>query len=285
VEGEVPSDIYQQVADVCTRKLRGLSILPGEDSHGAQNWLALFKDLGLDGAPRALTKKPVMTLPYGSTMQACTQSVFRWLHEEHRSFFPKNTNFKHAIYLSPILWRSISEVVVAARESMTWLQQCASVVSKLNAPLLYVSPLGFPVYQAVMLQDLKKIDCNIGGSMVIRMASPTNKIDIRKQRQGSSPNLVHHADATHMMMCVNAGVAEDIDCYAMIHDDFGVHANRVDTWQRIIREQFVKLHTDHDILADFKEFHEARNEISLPDLPDQGALDLNGVLKSLYFFG
>jgi len=86
-------------------------------------------------------------------------------------------------------------------------------------------------------------------------------------------------------MCVNAGLAEEIDCFSLIHDDFGVHANRVDTWQRIIREQFVKLHSEHDILSDFKEFHEHRNEITLPELPERGSLDLNGVLKSLYFFG
>ena len=48
-----PQDIYQRVADVCIRRLQGSS------NELAKIWLEL-------GITRKLTKKPVMTLPYGS---------------------------------------------------------------------------------------------------------------------------------------------------------------------------------------------------------------------------
>jgi DNA-directed RNA polymerase len=283
VPSDVPEDIYQRVADVCTRKLRGLSTLP--DHGAAANWLSLFRELGLDGMPRALSKKPVMTLPYGSTTTACTQSIFHWIHENAVDFFPKNTNFRHSIYLSPILWDSISEVVIAARAAMRWIQESSSVLSKRGHCLEYPSPLGFPIKQANPKLKIHKINTIIGGRIVVNRGVELDKLDVRKMRQGSSPNLIHSVDASHMMMCVNAGLDAGIHSYSMIHDDFGVHANRVDDWQQIIRSSFVHLHTKHDILAEFKALHETRHAITLPDLPAKGTLDLDAVRDSPYFFG
>lgn len=286
IGGDSPADIYRSVADVATRKLVGVRALNGDDHAAAANWLALFDKLRVgEGMDRSLSKTPVMTLPYGSTMQACTVSIFRWLHKHAPDYFDKNTNFKHSLFLSPILWASIGEVVVAAREAMSWIQKSSSIISKENAPLEYTSALGFPIYQAAYEFESKKIETQIGGRMQLRLAIDTDKIDSRKQRQGSSPNLIHSVDATHLMMVVNAAVAEDIDCFAMIHDDFGVHASRIDVWHRIIRETFVELHQSGTILKDFKELHEERLALDLPDLPPTGTLNVGEVLRSDYFFG
>jgi DNA-directed RNA polymerase len=256
------------------------------EGHGAAaNWLSVFRELQMDGMPRALSKKPVMTLPYGSTTTACTSSIFQWVHENAMTFFPRNTNFRHAIYLSPILWDSISEVVIAARTAMRWVQEASSILAKAGHPLEYTSPLGFPVLQVNPVVKTQRIETVIGGRLRLSLGTETNKLNVRKMRQGSSPNLIHSVDATHMMMCINEGRDHGIHSFAMIHDDFGVHANRVDDWQTIIRETFVNLHTKYDILAEFKSLHETRHNIILPDLPVKGNLDLEGVLESQYFFG
>ena len=239
----------------------------------------------MEGMPRELSKKPVMTLPYGSTPTACTQSIFAWVHKEAGQFFPKNTNFRHAIYLSPILWDSISEVVIAARQAMRWIQDASSLLAKDGHPLVFTSPLGFPVTQANPVIKVRRINTVIGGRVQLSLGTDTDKLNVRKMRQGSSPNLIHSVDATHMMMCINEGLAAGIDSFAMIHDDFGVHASKVDEWHTIIRKTFVELHTDNDILADFKYLHEDRHAISLPELPEKGTLDLDGVMDSAYFFG
>jgi DNA-directed RNA polymerase len=276
-----PADIYQEVADVATRKLRGLASMTGEAHGGAQNWLALF---GPDGMPRKLSKKPVMTLPYGSTQQACTETIFRWTQENAPDFFADNTGFRHALYLSPKLWSSISEVVIAARQAMDWLQQCAGVLAKAGHPIQFTTPLGFPVRQSSMKFETHMIETQINGRLRLRFAKDTEELDSRKQRQGSSPNFVHSIDATHMMQVINASVAAGISSFAMIHDDFGVHACNVDEFHRIIREEFVRLHSI-DLLRSFKEQHEEQFDVVLPDLPPIGELDITEVLQSPYFFG
>ena len=284
--GDKPADIYQSVGDVCTRKLHGLRSLNTEEHGGAANWLACFQQVwGEERMNRKLPKKPVMTLPYGSTAQACTETIFRWIQDSAPGFFEKSTEFRHALYLSPKLWSSISEVVIAARAAMDWLQNCASILAKAGHPIRYDTPLGFPVRQAVYKYTTRQIESQINGRLQLRIATDTDELDPRKQRQGSSPNFVHSIDATHMMMCINAGVEAGMDSFAMIHDDFGVHACDTAAWHKIIREQFVKLHGTHDLLASFKAQHEERHGITLPELPAKGTLDIADVLVSPYFFG
>lgn len=282
---EVPADIYQEVANVCTRKLIGLRSLNTADHGAAVNWLALFADTGTGSMPRALSKKPVMTLPYGSTRQACTDSVFQWSFATAPDFFEKSTGFRHALYLSPLLWDSIGETVVAARAAMDWVQACAGILAKANLPVQYTSYLGFPVLDASFEFETRCIETHLSGRLQLRIANDTDQLSVRKQRQSSSPNLIHHVDATHLMMCVNAGTEYGIEDFAMIHDDFGVHACQIDAWHSIIREQFITLHTELDVLASFKAVHEARHEITLPALPARGRLDINAVRHAAYFFG
>jgi len=283
---EKPEDIYQEVADVCWSKLVHLSRENSGEGVAARNWIDALKLKGFNTIPRKLSKKPVMTLPYGSTQQACTSSIFEWCIDNGVDSFPKNTQFKHCVLLSKILWDSIGEVVIAARAAMKWIQDSAAVVSKTKNALIYSSPIGFPVYQGSCKQVVKRVRARVGGSkMEIQVVESTDEIDPRKQRQGSSPNLVHHVDACHLMMCVNAGYAQGITDFAMIHDDFGVPARYIDQWHNIIRQEFVNLHTKFNILEEFKTIQEKLTGTELPELPTNGQLDLNHVLDSPYFFG
>ena len=270
-----PADIYQSVADVCYSKLKA------SDDPAAQNWVWMCGE----SMPRSLSKSPVMTLPYGSTQNSCTGSVYKWLNEKAERSFPANTAFRQSIALSPILWESIGEVVIAARAAMDWIQDCSSIISKSGNDIRYTSPLGFPVIQRRMKYETKQIETQIGGRLRLRLATFTDDIDSRKQRQGSSPNLVHHVDACHMMMTINAAAETGITDFAMIHDDFGTHACDAEVLQTAIRTTFVALHSEQDILADFKQVHEERCGITLPALPETGDLDINDVLNSPYFFG
>lgn len=284
VPADKPSDIYQQVADVCTETLRNAHAEPNAGA-GAANWLSLFHEVNRGVMPRKLSKPPVMTLPYGSTQQSCTGSVYKWLMSTASGFFPANSEFRHALYLSPILWGAIGEVVIAARAAMAWIQGAVSDMAKNNLPMQFITPLGFPVYQRSLAFKSRQIETQIGGRLRLRVAEEVDRIDVRKQRQGSSPNFVHSVDATHMIMCIYRGMLEGITSFACIHDDFGTHACDTDRWHSIIREEFVKLHGDVNVLELFKEQHEQRHDLVLPDLPPMGNLDIRDVLKSPYFFG
>lgn len=279
IPSDRPSDIYQEVADWAWDKVLSAA---KDGEGGAINWKTV---LGDNGIPRALTKKPVMTLPYGSTQQSCTTAIYMWMHDNIPDALPDNTQFKHALYMSPVIWDSISEVVVAARSAMDWIQDCAGQLSKAGYPIQYNSPIGFPVLQDSKKYTSKQIETQISGRLRVRIATRTDELNGRKQRQGSSPNLVHHVDACHMMMTLNACVDLGITDFAMIHDDFGTHACDAHKMQAAIRETFVALHSEQDILADFKAAHEDRHDIELPVLPERGTLSLEAVRQSEYFFG
>ena len=281
-----PSDIYQDVADVATNKLRRILDQPEHELYVyAANWLALFRKLGTEGMGRKLAKKPVMTLPYGSTLQTCTQSVHGWYVEQKMEFFPENTAFKHSLMLSKLLWESISEVVIAARAAMDWLQKSARILAKGDHPIVYETPVGFPMVQFTPNTDTKRIAAQIGGRVQLQIKKELPGVDYYKAASGSSPNLVHSVDAAHMHMVVAEGARRGINHFAMIHDDFGVHARYIDEWHSIIREKFIELHSGKNILQDFKDQQEARTGVTLPDLPKIGDLELQDVSKSLFFFG
>jgi len=282
----VPADIYQDVADVATDKLSQIVTKPDHPEYAvACNWAALFKEVSGGKMNRKLAKKPVMTLPYGSTLQTCTQSVYGWYLDQKLDFFPKNTAFAHSIFMSKMLWDSIGEVVVAARAAMDWIQKCARALAKEDQPVIYSTPAGFPMVQFSPKLEQTRIEAQIGGRLQLRLKREIPGVDNYKAASGSSPNLVHSIDATHMHMVVEEGYRQGIRHFAMIHDDFGVHACYIDKWHSIIREQFIKLHSDNNVLADFKAQQEARTGLELPDLPEVGNLDISEVRNSLFFFG
>ncbi|NQZ02101.1 MAG: hypothetical protein HRT45_15690 [Bdellovibrionales bacterium] len=164
--GDKPADIYQDVADVCYAKILDKA---AEGEGGAVNWANVLKG----GMTRKLPKTPVMTLPYGSTQQACTGSIFKWAKENVE--FPENTTFRHSLYLNPLLWTSIGEVVIAAREAMDWLQDCSSAITKAGKPISFVTPLGFPVHQVNMKYDTVRIETQIAGRLQLRLATETEE--------------------------------------------------------------------------------------------------------------
>jgi DNA-directed RNA polymerase len=279
VPAQKPSDIYQRVADVMSDRLRAMP-----DNPYAVRWLALFHQLGLGGAPRALTKKPVMTLPYGSTERTACDSVMQWYLENGQGFFPKAEAFKHALFLTPILWTSIGDVVIAARAAMAWIRKCAGIVARSGQPLEYTSLLGFPVRQINEKMKSEIITTYLSGRLRIAIDVPTGEIDSLKMQNGSSPNYVHHGDATHMIMSINGMLDEDITSFAMIHDDYGTHACYIEAMHRVIRREFLVLYMNRNALLEFKRQLELNSGCELPDPPEYGTLDLSGVTDSAYFF-
>jgi DNA-directed RNA polymerase len=271
------SDIYSEVAAVCTEKLRAVP-----DDPMARKWLDYCVAYGKGSVPRSMAKRPVMTLPYGATRQSCTQYIFESILETDRDFF--EGNFRAACWLTPYLWASIGDVVVAARDAMDWLQKCASVISKANVPIHWTAPDGFPIHQETRVIESVKIETQLAGRFQLKIGKFTENMDKNKQRLGVSPNFVHSCDAAHLRATVLAATAAGITDLALIHDDYGTHACDTHLLHTAIRDTFVQMYEENDPLGSFKASNEAEG-ITLPALPATGSLDLAGVKSSLYFFG
>lgn len=279
VPADKPADIYSEVASVCSAKVRALA---GTDPL-ADLWIAYMGQYGKGSIPRSMAKRPVMTLPYGATRQSCTKYVFLDILDNDNKFFPDG-NFKAACWLTPLLWESIGEVVVAAREGMDWLQKCAGILAKSNQPIMWTTADGFVAVQDSKHIDLVRIDTQLLGRFTLGIGAVSDKLDAAKQRQGVSPNFVHSQDAAHLRTTVRLARSMGITNMALIHDDYGTHACDTDLLHTAIREAFVCLYTAHNPLADFKRQQEAAG-LRLPPLPPKGTLDVNRVRESLYFFG
>lgn len=281
--GAKPEDIYGIVARVLLRKLAAVAkkVQAGTADEEAVEFVERWLAFGID---RKLCKRPVMTLPYGATRQSCTEYIWDELVAKNKDLFG-DRSFRAAVWLTPLLWSSIGEVVVAARAAMDWLQKCSSIVSKENLPIEWVTADGFRVHQKLLKIQSKQIDSVLAGRFQARVGSFTDKVDPVRQRLGIAPNFVHSMDSTHMRMVINALEAEDIHDFAFIHDDFGTHAADTDIMHRVIREQFLKLYRDNCPLTAFKETVERECGVSLPPLPERGSLDLDMILHSMYFFG
>jgi DNA-directed RNA polymerase len=276
VPGELPSDIYAEVAGVCYTKILALQATDGL----ASRWLAFCDKYGEGTIPRSLAKRPVMTLPYGATRNSCTKYIFKSILEIDKNFFADG-NFRAAIWLTDHMWSAIGEVVGAAHEVMTWLQSAASVLGKENLPLVWTTADGFVVVQASRHIKTKQIETQLDGRFRLTVGEYSDKLNVMKQRQGISPNFVHSQDATHLRSTVREAARQGITSIDVIHDDFGTHAGNTDKLHDIIRDTFVGLYASGCPLTAFK--HE--QPIPLIDIPKKGSLDIQQVRESLYFFG
>lgn len=270
VPGAKPNDIYATVADVVAKKLQAMP----EDPM-ARAWLAF-------GIDRELVKRPVMTVPYNSTRASCTKYLADEIIARDRQAFDRL--FLAARWLTDPVWDSIGEVVVAARRAMGWITKCTRALAKENIPLRWTSPSGLVVRQADFKVESKVIRTFLHGNMRVRVGEFTNKLDPYKQTNGASPNFVHSMDAAHLVATVNAAAARGIRDFAMIHDDYGTHAANTETLHSVLREEFVRMYEQHDVLQEFYDAHKGLG-VDLPKPPAQGALNLRDVLASPYFFG
>ena len=148
---------------------------------------------------------------------------------------------------------------------------------------------GFTVEQSYKSTKELQIWTAINGKIRMYLNEPLDILDMRKQTSAISPNWIHSLDSSHLMMTVCQCVEEGIDSFAMIHDSFGTHACDTDKLFSIVRETFVQMYEEHDVLSEFKGFvaKSVEDETLLEELPDDleiGDLDLDGVKSSMYCF-
>lgn len=278
VSSDVPHDIYSEVSKVCTKLLK----------HTQGSISDLWKRYAASSGgvlPRSLSKRPVMTLPYGSTQQSCREYIYKWMVEEAPTDFPQDIRFKASVFLTPVLWEAIGQVVVAATEAMNWIQTCASHAAKNGEHLMWETPAGFPVIQDRKQVLSKKIETELAGRMQLRLSIQGDNLDVSKQRLGSSPNFIHSMDASHLMMTLVKATKQGCTAFACIHDDYGTYASDTEELHIAIREAFLEMYSNHHPLLDFKVAMEERTGLMLPPVPRKGTLNLAEVLESPYFFG
>ena len=277
---DIPQDIYQDVADYTLDQVK---ILASQNDGMAKQWL------DTSFINRKMTKRPVMVVPYGGTLFSCRNYIEDYVrdmfYKGHRNPWEGQQLHVPINWISTIVWEAINHIVVSAREAMTWSRDVAREMSKRNIPLIWKTPTDFVVYQQYPNMKKHRIKTTIDGNL-IRPTLNTEEdksVDRNRAVNGSAPNFVHALDASALTNTVHMCDNDGIDSYCMIHDSYGTHASNTPILAKRLREAFVNLYKQYDVLEDFRQSAlEVLDEV--PDPPKKGDLDLDQIMESKYFF-
>ncbi|MAI39644.1 DNA-directed RNA polymerase [Alteromonas sp.] len=276
VPSELPQDIYSQVAEEATLSMQS-----------DNNPLArMCLDFGID---RKITKRPVMIVPYSGTRHACRQYIVEAMEDKIKSGTPNpfgDDLFDGSAYIANHVWDAISQVIVSAREVMNYVKSVGDVYAEQNRHMEWVTPTNWLVIQEYNELEQKRIKTHINGN-VVSLSFPKDLDSVHKKRTGlgSSPNFIHSLDASAMTKTINTCYTRGIQDFAMVHDSYGTHSPAMNTMSEVLREEFVNMYEQHDVLHNLRQhaiITLGTEDIPLP--PEQGNLQLRDILKSDYFF-
>ena len=271
-----PQDIYSDVAN------RSTELLKEDDSLLAKQLLEI-------GVCRKICKRPVMIVPYSGTRHSCRDYILEALAEKCTGDNPWNDDFfEPANHLSGIVWQAIHEVIVSAHVVMDYIKELAKLYGEQNKPFEWITPTGLIVRQSYANTKKHRINTHLSGSVVkLTYNKPIgNTVDKRKSVSGSSPNVTHSMDASAVTFTIDKCLKEGITDFAMVHDSYGTHSPNMPLLNNKLREAFVEMYKEHDVLQSLYDYAvtslEEGTDIPLP--PQKGTLDIEEVLKSDYFF-
>lgn len=178
-----------------------------------------------------------------SPNNCCHVGTQNWLHHS-ASIISKS------IPLNRIEYAVSSEQPSQAKERQKNVRPKNPLSLEQMTSVIWQTPLGLPVVQPYR-RLMKKQMATAVQTVFIHDPLVCSQVSPQKQASAFPPNFVHSLDATHMMLtaleCHSAGLTFD-----SVHDSYWTHACDIDTMSDIIRDTFVRLHSQ-DILGRLRE--------------------------------
>lgn len=282
-----PQDVYKDVAGIVNQ----LVIQDGDTDPVAKEWL----DHKID---RKVTKRATMTLCYGSKQYGWREQLMEDFMSKYKAQIDLGQLDKHPFespgkassYMAKKLDIALRMTVEKALEGMEWLQQVAGLLAQEGQPVIWSSPLGFPVVNEYFGVIEKRLDLTINKRRVQPriILGFDDKLKGSKQRSTIAPNFVHSYDASHLMMVVLEASNRDLNNFLLIHDSFGCLPSDMEEFSKIVKEQFIELYKHNDpfmiIYMYAMSVLSNKSKTKLTPPPEKGTLNLNEVLKSNYAF-
>lgn len=308
---DAPQDIYGAVAQVVISKnalymdaAEGTTFTSGSLTLSGADLRAMASAWDSVGITRGLTKKPVMTLPYGSTRLTCRDSVIDYivdLEEKEAQMavaegraanrvhpFDDNgdlTPAKAYNYMTALIWPSISEVVKAPVVAMQMIRKLARFAAKRNEGLEYPLPTGFILKQKIMATEMLRVRTCLMGDIKMSLQVETDIVDEAAMMGAAAPNFVHGHDASHLILTVCHLVDEGVTSIAVIHDSFGTHADNTAKLRHALKTEMIAMYSEGNALQKLLDEHETRWLVDTGiEVPEQGNFDLNEIMDSDYCF-
>ncbi|KAI9836646.1 MAG: hypothetical protein M1819_001280 [Sarea resinae] len=134
-------------------------------------------------------------------------------------------------------------------------KQAKAGLIEFKSSVVWTTPLKLPVVQPYRTRKARLIQTNLQKVSIVEPSS-ADPVSRRKQLQGFPPNFIHSLDASHMLLsalkCDELGLS-----FAAVHDSFWTHAADLDVMNEVLRDAFIRMHSD-DIVGRLAAEFEAR---------------------------
>lgn len=269
---DIPQDLYQYVADKTSAYI--------EHHKDDNDLLLMFSDHWNQTIDRAILKRPTMCDSYGLTFYGIQKYV---KIEGHVDWVPKERRGGAVVELSRAIQAGLNETLKSPNEGKEYLKEIAGEAADNNKQLVWTTPSGFKVVHTYNVLGSRRSLAKLFNHKELKFYFKSKDVDIRAVSQAIAPNYIHSLDAAHMFLTIFRLLCEEFTHLSMIHDSYGCYAPLVGRMRTIIREEFIKMHSEN-LLEKFQ--GEIQNLIGkvLPDPPKRGLLDINLVRFSDYFF-
>jgi len=126
-----------------------------------------------------------------------------------------------------------------------WLGKVARACEGL--PLLWLTPLGFPVCQPAFKLEKSSLSLSLIGTTVrVSVQRLGDTVVPNKQQSGLLPNLIHSLDATHLCLTLLDAADQGIADIGSVHDCLLCHPNDAATLAERVRRTFAELYAPRE---------------------------------------
>lgn len=272
-------DLYLETSRAVEESLRASTDLP-----------EVLRPFLSHGIPRAMSKKITMTVPYGCTAFGVPQALLDgYLYGNHIEGLPEDKKFQSAWALKPFVWNAVQKTQAP---TLKFLQAARDALAAYMAKwdywrIKWSTPDGFPASQVYLTRESHEVAGWWGGqaAKVVFHDRFSTKGDVkravRKNLAAFPPNLIHSLDAAHMREVIRRMEAQGCTDFAMIHDSFGCPIGYADLLWGTVREAFYDQYKEYPVIPLLLDEWGVKDTVKAPE---EGALDLSGILQAEYAF-
>lgn len=275
--GDVPSDVYTGVCELVKAAVK-------EDAAQGHPLAKLLEGR----VTRKVVKQTVMTNVYGVTFLGAVRQVKKQIDDLMPDLLKDHVSAKAASYIAKHIFRGLGTLFTGAHEIQYWLGDCANRISSsistaqmekmyeqeygtgagdkvperkgkssakgqplhesgvFRTSVIWTTPLKLPVVQPYRTVKTRYIQTKLQ-NISLSQPSIADAVNKRKQLQAFPPNFVHSLDASHMALSALKAREHGLS-FSAVHDSFWTHASDVNTLNTLLRDTFIRMHSE-DIIG------------------------------------
>ncbi len=268
--GDRPADVYTAVANLVKASIK-------QDKEQGDE-LAAYMDGKIT---RKTVKQTVMTNVYGVTFSGARAQVTKQLMAASNVSEEKYKYAELGAYIAHKIFNALSSMFTGAHDIQYWFGECANRITaaltleqlnrleaewprltsrvkpevrpnyspptidelvQFKSTVIWTNPLHMPIVQPYRIATMQSVQTAMQ-KFTLNEPHASNPVNRRKQLQGLPPNFIHSLDATHMLLsalkCDELGLS-----FAAVHDSFWTHASDIDTMSNVLRDSFIRIHSE-----------------------------------------